>query len=134
MPFISTEETYFYSSILPTCMVSITGWILEYPIIYTTHVLSDKPTDELDEWEQRTNCLGNQVLQLVEYWLPLTDHMLLSYSCPSNSMTTNEDHLMQELKLKINQRIGELNPTPDWLKNTNCEIRKEQIKLDRFAL
>lgn len=111
-------------------MVAMTGWALEYPVIYTTHAISDKFDDELDEWEQRPNCLGNQPLQLVEYYL--ADHLLLSYSYPMNVIDNNE--FIFQLKAKVDQRLDDLTTKPDWLLDIHCEIKREQIKLDRFAL
>jgi hypothetical protein len=133
LPFASSQETVFYAEIIPTCMVAITGWLLEYPIIYTTHLSEDDPMDELDEWEERKNCLGgNQILQLIQVWL--LDHMLLSFSYPCSS-DINEKELTAKLKRKIDQRLDDLKMKPDWLIHCSCcEIRREQIKLDRFAL
>lgn len=130
-PFIlAPQQPTFYSDILPTCMVAMTGWALEYPVIYTTHEISDKFDDELDEWEQRPNCLGDQPLQLVEYYLG--DHMLLSYSYPMTVIDNNE--FVFRLKDKVDQRLEDLNTKPDWLRDIHCTISREQIKLDRFAL
>jgi hypothetical protein len=110
-------------------MVSITGYLLEYPIIYTTHLATDEPNDELDEWEQRTNCLS--IVHLIQVYL--ADYMLYSFSLPVNLIDYNnsDDEL---LKLKINHRLDDLDNKINWLKDIRCEIRREQIKLDRFAL
>lgn len=118
----------FYSDIVPTCMVSMIGWALEYPIVYTTHVPTDQPQDQLDEWETRTNCLGARQLQLVQLWL--ADHMLLSYSYP---IISDLDNLL-DVQAKVNHRLTRLKNTPDWLNGVYCEVKREQIKLDRFAL
>ncbi|KAI9257849.1 hypothetical protein EDC94DRAFT_614395 [Helicostylum pulchrum] len=128
-PFLSKpNQTVFYSDIVPTCMVSIIGWALEYPIVYTTHLPTDQPQDELDEWETRTNCLGARQLQLVQLWL--ADHMLLSYSYP---IISDLDNLL-DLQAKVNHRLTSLKNTPHWLNGVCCELKREQIKLDRFAL
>lgn len=137
LPFISTpQDITFYSDIVPTCMVSLTGWLLEYPIIYTTHLSNDDAMDELDEWEERKNCLGgNQLLQLIQVWLG--EHMLLSFSYPATlSEVVKPEEKELKLKLKINQRLEDVKNVPDWLKDCHscCEIKKDQIKLDRFAL
>ncbi|GAA5801553.1 hypothetical protein HPULCUR_007001 [Helicostylum pulchrum] len=127
-PFLSKpNQTVFYSDIVPTCMVSIIGWALEYPIVYTTHLPTDQPQDELDEWETRTNCLGARQLQLVQLWL--ADHMLLSYSYP---IISDLDNLL-DLQAKVNHRLTSLKNT-HWLNGVCCELKREQIKLDRFAL
>lgn len=125
LPFLSSSETVFYSSVVPTCMVAITGWILEYPVIYTTHLSMDSPEDELDEWEIRTNCLGNRCLQVIQVWM--SNHMLLSFSYPV-SLIDNQEILENDIKHKINKRsIGY-----DWLKS--CQIKKHQVSLERFAI
>lgn len=109
-------------------MVSLIGWLLEYPIIYTTHLASDQPTSQLDEWEQRTNCLGGRYLSLVQLWL--SDHMLLSYSYP---IMEEFVHQPQSLQDQVNKRIQELNQQPTWLVS-DCTLHTQRIKLDRFAL
>ena len=131
VPFVSSRDAVLYTPILPTCMVAITGWALDYPIIYTTHLDTDTWDDAFDEWEVRTNCLSNQPLYLVELYL--SDHMLLSYSCPV-SMTTNMETIATQSKQIVNDRLDSLHAKPDWLKGISCELRREQIKLDRFAL
>ncbi|KAI8983828.1 hypothetical protein BDB01DRAFT_850481 [Pilobolus umbonatus] len=129
LPFISTHQVDYYSSILPTYMVSLTGWLLEYPIIYTTHSLEDKQDAELDEWEVKTNCLGNESLQVIQLWID--DYMLLSYSYPLSFSFTSMDI---QLKAKIDSRLIEINQIhPDYW-NNHSNLRREHIKLDRFAL
>ncbi|CAO3703406.1 unnamed protein product [Rhizopus stolonifer] len=121
LPFLSTAEAVFYSAVIPKCMVAITGWALEYPIIYTTHEISDGPEDELDEWEVRTNCLGNRCLEVIQCWI--ADHMLLSFSYPLCLIDSGEK-ITRDLELKMNKRLVK----------EKCQIKKVQVMLDRFAI
>lgn len=128
LPFLSLYDTYYFSPVVPTFMVALTGWALEYPVIYTTHLITDDPESELDEWEVRPNCLGSQLINVTQVWIE--DHMLLSFSCPCILFSTT---VGQDLKHKIDQRLNNVPSHFDWLSN-QCLIKKEQIKLDRFAL
>jgi hypothetical protein len=129
LPFLSSNtQYYYYSPFVPTFMVALTGWALEYPVIYTTHLITDDPEGELDEWEVRPNCLGSRTLNVIQVWIG--EHMLLSFSCP---YSLYNETMEQHLKLKIDQRLDDVASSFDWLSN-KCVIKKEQIKLDRFAL
>ncbi|KAI7907340.1 uncharacterized protein BX663DRAFT_548395 [Cokeromyces recurvatus] len=139
-----SKRVTYYSPIVPPFMVALTGWALEYPIIYTTHLETDDPEIELDEWEPRSNCLGNQrTLNLIQVYLK--DHMLFSFSYPSSLLQRQQQddddddedsnrRLESDLKLKINHRLDEIQSVPDWLKHVRCDIKREQVQLDRFAL
>jgi hypothetical protein len=128
LPFLASTNTNYYSPAVPTFMVALTGWALEYPVIYTTHLITDDPEGELDEWEVRPNCLGSRALNVTQVWVQ--DHMLLSFSCPCSLFNDTMEH---HLKFKIDQRLAQAPIWADWLSN-KCVIKREQIKLDRFAL
>ncbi|KAI8334478.1 hypothetical protein BD560DRAFT_414565 [Blakeslea trispora] len=123
----------YYSPIVPTFMVALTGWLLEYPIIYTTHLPTDDPEGELDEWEVRTNCLGGRPLQLTKVYLNHTDdtHLLMSFSSLGIQDTS---YYIQPFELKLKQRLVNAQKKCNWLKGYHITIAFEQIKLDRFAL
>ncbi|KAI8092356.1 uncharacterized protein B0P05DRAFT_583611 [Gilbertella persicaria] len=125
-----SKHTY-YSPIVPTCMVALTGWLLDYPVIYTTHLDTDSSEDELDEWETRTNCLGGQTLNLVQVFLTSQDdsHMLLSFS-----YTPGVQPLIEPFKLKMEQRLVDAQARSDWLIHYHINMTLGHMKLDRFAL
>ncbi|CAO0794844.1 unnamed protein product [Mucor circinelloides] len=131
LPFINSSQLVYHSSILPTFLVAFTGWALEYPVIYTTHLITDDPEGELDEWEAKSNCLGSRTLNLVQIWV--SDHMLLSFTF---LLLTNKQQQEMENQLKslFNDRLGDINQKPDWMTDNCIELRREQVKLDRFAL
>lgn len=122
---LDMKKTVVYSPIVPPFMVALTGWALEYPVIYTTHLITDDPEKELDEWEPRPNCLGSQVLNLVQVWLG--DHMLLSFSFPLVSLSQQvSENIQINLENKLNMRVK-----PDRKK---VHLKSQHMKLDRFAL
>ncbi|KAI8365810.1 hypothetical protein EDC96DRAFT_508903 [Choanephora cucurbitarum] len=126
------SNAIYYSPIVPTFMVALTGWLLEYPIIYTTHLSTDDPEGELDEWEVRTNCLGNQPLQLTKVYLSHPDdiHLLMSFS----SLAIQTTSYIGPFELKLKQRLVDAQKKFHWLRGYHINIAFEQIKLDRFAL
>ncbi|CAO3699396.1 unnamed protein product [Rhizopus microsporus] len=115
LPFLSNQDTLYYSPIIPTCMVAVTGYVLEYPVVYTTHLVTDDPRAELDEWEVRTNCLGNRTLQVFQVWV--SNHLLMSFSVPQGLDIDNKE---------IEHGLQTKYPT--------CQIRSHTVKMDRFAL
>ncbi|KAL0081910.1 hypothetical protein J3Q64DRAFT_1753997 [Phycomyces blakesleeanus] len=146
---------------VPTCMVTLTGWALEYPVIYTSHQDSDTLDSELDEWEVRTNCLGGRCLNVVRILIDghvlvhnnVDDHknehalrpaaqntpkqetqmMLLSFSYPATLLTKEHQLKIQsDLDTKINHRLQD--STTAWLKAAQVKVIREQVNLDRVAL
>lgn len=39
-----------------------------------------------------------------------------------------------QLESLFNNRLGDINQKPDWMTDNCIELRREQVKLDRFAL
>jgi hypothetical protein len=143
VPFLKSDQDIYYSDHVFTFMVCLTGWCLEYPIIYTTHSESDGLQEEIDEWEEpKPNCLGGRPLTLIQVWLnnlrlldeKQSQYNLLSFSYPSCLLNSDEQtKLERELKLRIDRRLVN-NDRHHWIKQGQCEIRREQINLERFAL
>ncbi|KAI8365949.1 uncharacterized protein BYT42DRAFT_549945 [Radiomyces spectabilis] len=141
LPFLSSDETYFFMPFVPPYMVALTGWMLEYPVIYVSHVDQDDPNVELDEWEPRTNCLGGQPLQVIGVWLhnnhsPLSkDYKLLSFSYPQDVIHSSDHRLSIETALehKMRRRLQDQNHRP-CLQSTALELEKTSTVLDRVAL
>ncbi|KAI8646073.1 hypothetical protein BD408DRAFT_410628 [Parasitella parasitica] len=131
LPFINSCQLVYYSSILPTFLVAFTGWALEYPVIYTTHLITDDPEDELDEWEARSNCLGSRALNLTQIWI--SDHMLLSFTYLLLTDKQQQD-MENQLKSLFNNRLDEIRHKPNWMTDSSVKLRRDQVKLDRFAL
>ncbi|KAG0166704.1 hypothetical protein DFQ28_010544 [Apophysomyces sp. BC1034] len=129
VPFLSSRQSFFSFPIVPTFMISVTGWALEYPVIYTLHSESDDPAIEWDEWEPRTNCLGGQLLTVIRvliHGLGTSSYMLLSFSYPSPLITDDIQALVRE---KMEQRVAQ---AP--IHNLRVEVVKEQVVLDQVAL
>ncbi|CAB4398760.1 unnamed protein product [Rhizophagus irregularis] len=82
-------NSILFISQIPQCIISFTGWILEYQVIY----ILEKNSFEFESQNIIINCLGNQELKLYRIFLKKIDnnnnnnsdkerHMLLSFSCP----------------------------------------------------
>ncbi|KAI9275336.1 hypothetical protein BY458DRAFT_489154 [Sporodiniella umbellata] len=140
-PCLLGRNRLIYSDSIPTCMVALVGFLLEYPVVYTTHDLHDEPTDQLGEWEVKTNCLGYRLLNLVEVWVE--NHLLMGFSYPPD-LVPQGDMLAQELELKINERMKHaacLNQSRLYCgkKDLNssskkCRLVKKQVQSERFAI
>ena len=137
-------------------MVVLTGFLLEYPIMYMTHSETDQVDQELDEWEMVPNCLGDRQLLLVRVWLHQPkafwqDYMLLSYSCPSEKLIdfpeqdpttrssvtiTTPEEVIRGFETKFQARLHQLQQKENsgFTKDTQLEISREYVKLDRVAL
>ncbi|CAO3626015.1 unnamed protein product [Cunninghamella echinulata] len=127
------EENTLLISTLPSFMVSVTGWLLEYPIIYVCHHLNE---EIIDEWEPKKNCLGNRPL----VWIRLDikekghqhqhEHSLLRFTYPVCILPKQHDQqqLFEQLKMKYTSRL--LLSSPSYQLN----IIQEIISLDRVAI
>lgn len=132
-PFLQSGQIFFKNATLPTCMVALTGWALDYPVVYVSHRDGDNETTE-DEWELKPNCLGNQPLHVIRVslmdlpWAP-PNHALLSFSYPVALLTLEEQHQLQsDMVSKIQQRIVEGNL------DARVSLTMEHVTLDRVAL
>ncbi|KAI7867376.1 hypothetical protein BDF14DRAFT_680068 [Spinellus fusiger] len=135
-------------------MVALTGWVLEYPTIYTTHEATDTLDSELDEWEVRNNCLGGCPLTVIRVWLtglshgPLAgtqssqekkqekratlqhhEHHLMSFSCPTSLW--DEEQALAVCNTLMDRVSGSSHP---WMKGLSVYTTKEHVLLDRVAL
>ncbi|KAG2219850.1 hypothetical protein INT45_000737 [Circinella minor] len=155
------KNPLYYSSVVPSYMVVLTGFLLEYPIMYMTHNETDQVDQELDEWEMIPNCLGDRSLLLVRVWLHQPkafwhDYMLLSYSCPSEKLidfpeqdptikkknsvtmiTPTKEVVIRNFETKFQTRFHQLEQTKKngfFIKDTQLEISHEYVTLDRVAL
>ncbi|KAI9029682.1 hypothetical protein CLU79DRAFT_735407 [Phycomyces nitens] len=135
-PFLDQQLEVLFSPTVPTCMITLTGWALEYTVIYTSHHDLDTLDSELDEWQVRTNCLGSRCLNVVRIWihhfgLPKQEHMLLSFSYPATLLTLEHQAKIEaDFGLKIQCRLQET----DRFKTSQVEVVREQVNLDRVAL
>ncbi|KAI9318159.1 hypothetical protein BX666DRAFT_1935429 [Dichotomocladium elegans] len=136
------QRHYCYFDVVPCYMVVLTGWFLEYPVLYCSH---DDDTEggtpaaslvdhELDEWEVRPNCLGDRPLCLVQIWIHrLFDddgdrpHLLLSFTYPDEMDLP--DPVVQNLAAKYKNRLESKNSHSPWV-----DLRLQHITLDRVAL
>ena len=133
LPFVAqpTNDVLWHSPVVPSYMVALTGWLLEYPVLYMTHDETDELDHELDEWEIVPNCLGDRPLSLVRVWLLgdsfWHDYMLLSYSYPEMDLPTDP---MRDLEQKISLRMQ---PHQVFLP-AKVKVTHEHVTLDRVAL
>ncbi|CAG8652202.1 14991_t:CDS:2 [Funneliformis mosseae] len=113
----NSDSTLFVSQ-TPQCMISFTGWILEYPVIY---VLESSSTDDESSFCSQNimmNCLGSQELILYRIFLKknmksteeIQRHMLLSFSCPVSFISSfnnkpNKDIISARLNNIVSTRV-----------------------------
>ncbi|CAG8560427.1 5209_t:CDS:2 [Paraglomus brasilianum] len=126
-PFLSSTRDS--SSILaipsmPKCMVSISGWLLEYPVIYFQDDVED----------DRGNCLGNVDLRVCSVYLGKqnseTSYKLLSFSYPKTLISEiKEAALVNRMQLVYNSRLK-----GQHIWNESCIIRITDRTLSIVAL
>ncbi|CAO3609514.1 unnamed protein product [Cunninghamella blakesleeana] len=137
--FSKNNKESLFISFLPSFMISLTGWLLEYPIIYVCHQLNQ---EILDEWEPKKNCLGNIPLVWIridvdnnnnnnnnnhDHSTKHTNHSLLRFTYPSCILPEQHDQqqLFEQLKTKYSSRL---------IKPYELNIQQEIITLDRVAM
>ncbi|KAF7729986.1 hypothetical protein EC973_003399 [Apophysomyces ossiformis] len=130
-PFLASKQVFFLCPIVPPFMIAITGWALEYPVVYTLHSeAEDDPRIEWDEWEPRANCLGGQpltVIRVLIHGLDKTSYPLLSFSYPTQLITTDVQALVRE---KMEPRVAQVT----FQCPLRLEVTKEQVVLEQVAL
>ncbi|CAO3598841.1 unnamed protein product [Absidia cylindrospora] len=116
---------------LPCFMVSLTGWLLEYPVIYVCHQVDEV----MDEWEPRLNCLGNRPLEWIKLQINYQQqqHILLSFTYPTQLFpdANGRKELMEQVRMKFSQRVAKpcvSSPAMDLI------VTQETVSLDRVAL
>ncbi|KAI8329317.1 hypothetical protein BC941DRAFT_443225 [Chlamydoabsidia padenii] len=129
----SEDDTRMVVSTLPCFMVALTGWLLEYPVVYVCHQVDEV----LDEWEPRTNCLGNLNLEWIKLQILMVEpgqqqkqqqhYPLLSFTCPSHllSEATQQDRLVSQVRMKFSSRLST---------SMSLVLAQETVCLDRVAL
>src|SRR5438067_1978221 len=82
-PFIKEIEkvnSILFISLTPQCIISFTGWILEYCVVYVLEGIVESSLDFNHEessfqlQDTATNCLGNQELKLYRIFLKRIDN------------------------------------------------------------
>lgn len=118
-------------------MVTLTGWLLEYPVIY---VLDDENVSmdlELDEWQPRSNSLGGVPLTVIRVWacgLAASDYLILSFSYPSD--LHDSQHMLLPGNM-MEKRLEEAKKDKKWtfiLQHVLIKTSTETVTLDRVAL
>lgn len=137
----NNKEALFIST-LPSFMISLTGWLLEYPMIYVCHKLNE---EILDEWEPKKNCLGNIPLIWIRIDIDNDNdnnhhhdhitttttsnhlHSLLRFTYPFCVLPEqcDQQQLFEQLKKKYSDRL---------IKPYKLIINQEIITLDRVAM
>ncbi|RIB16295.1 hypothetical protein C2G38_1521828 [Gigaspora rosea] len=130
----TTKLAVFFVPKTPTCIITLTGWILEYPVVYVLDSAPDNVDNNFDI-QMMKNCLGGQNLKLYRVFLKNAEnfhnsriedsdmknkplkHMLLSFSVPSHIwhhfqqennqdiLNNNTDMITTILKNNFNPRI-----------------------------
>ncbi|CAG8515087.1 4197_t:CDS:2 [Diversispora eburnea] len=143
-----------YFSQTPSCIITFTGWILEYSMIYVIDYNSINSVENINSVEDTNsenfkNCLGNQDLKLVQVFLSsnksnmkIQRHLLLSFSFPINlkprrgyriSTISVEllsiNKLIDNLKSKFNNRLKNQD-----IWNKEIEIEISDVCLPIIAL
>lgn len=116
-------------------MVALTGWALEYPVIYQTHDPDEATLDlELDEWEVRPNCLGSIRLNVVRVWLRFhtnfADYLIASFSYPDDPAQVD----LAALQEKFQQRLIEAKKKSKHFEKASIQLTTEQVTMDTVAL
>ncbi|CAI2166492.1 20628_t:CDS:2 [Funneliformis geosporum] len=115
-PFIFQEnpDSILFVSQTPQCMISFTGWILEYQVIYVLDSTSSDEESSFGSQNIMMNCLGNQELILYRIFLKKTidnmksaeeiqRHMLLSFSCPARIISSfNNNPNKDTISVRLN--------------------------------
>lgn len=143
---LETPDVFHQVDIVPTCMVALTGWLLEYPVIYLTHDEGDPYDLELDEWEVRPNSLGDERLHLFQISV---DHLyddtegeysliLVSFTCPDRIVRlvsdTSVEKIVQDCQARYQARLCGAQKT-DAIPSRACvRVTAEQVTMDRVAL
>ncbi|KAF0541346.1 hypothetical protein F8M41_005509 [Gigaspora margarita] len=65
---LTTKLAVFFIPKTPTCIITFTGWILEYPVVYVLDSAPDNVGDIFDI-QMTKNCLGGQNLKLYRVFL-----------------------------------------------------------------
>ncbi|GBB89240.1 hypothetical protein RclHR1_15920002 [Rhizophagus clarus] len=104
--FIKENEkinSILFISQIPQCIISFTGWILEYQVIYVLEkIFESSIKEDFESQNIITNCLANQELKLYRIFLKKINndhnsnkefqrHMLLSFSCPVKIINSLND-------------------------------------------
>ena len=121
-------------------MVALTGWLLEYPIIYCSHdedpnETTDKNLDcEWDPWQVRPNCLGDRPLCLVRVWIIHPNHqwMLLSFTYPKELTIANPVSMIQS-KYQHRLQVAHAHSL-EFIRDAHVDVSHETVTLDRVAL
>ncbi|ORZ18504.1 hypothetical protein BCR42DRAFT_449684 [Absidia repens] len=116
---------------LPCFMVCLTGWLLEYPVIYVCHQVDEI----MDEWEPRLNCLGNHPLEWIKLQINCQQqqHPLLSFTYPTQLFSDKKEQkeLLEQVQMKFCQRVA--NPCAS-SPAMELIVTQETVSLDRVAL
>ncbi|CAG8449318.1 3484_t:CDS:2 [Ambispora gerdemannii] len=114
-------------------MITITGWLLEYPIIYVQNI-----EESINEMESNNegNCLGNEELRLCRVYLrkqgaDKNRQILLSFSFPKSILSTTEKEIFARLKSLFNSRLLE-QQNAFW--ENECEVEVSDVCLPVVAL
>jgi hypothetical protein len=120
-PYLQGSDASMVVPTLPCFMVALTGWLLEYPVVYVCHQVDEV----LDEWEPRGNCLGNLPLEWIQIQIRIGQqvHPLLSFTFPCHLFDKNM--LVAQVRDKFASRLDS---------SMSLALVQETVSLDRVAL
>ncbi|CDH53277.1 predicted protein [Lichtheimia corymbifera JMRC:FSU:9682] len=143
LPFLNQkDDPFFLSRMVPYYMVALTGWLLEYPIIYCSHdedpnETTDNDLDcEWDPWQVRPNCLGDRPLCLVRVWIihPHQRYMLLSFTYPKELTIASPVAMIQSKYQHRLLQVAHDDHSLEFIRGAHVDVSHETVTLDRVAL
>ncbi|ORX59584.1 hypothetical protein DM01DRAFT_1343332 [Hesseltinella vesiculosa] len=127
---LATGPEDWVATSVPCFMVTLTGWLLEYPVVYVSHQPNGPP---LDEWEVRTNCLGQRPLVLIQ--LQAIDHLpvapqawpLLAFTYPQAILPDpqKQQQLLERTRAHFSSRM---------VSPFTLQAEQSLVSMDRIAL
>ncbi|KAJ2957850.1 hypothetical protein NQZ79_g6504 [Umbelopsis isabellina] len=135
-PFLSSEDRFFHFENTPACMISLTGWLLEYPVIYV-----QSGEGFLPEWKLPAgNSLSGISLIVFEVGIRFDQesrlHRMMSFSYPAYLFNEQQQNIIDShLRRGINSRCE----MAKWkyaslASNIYCDITVSQESFDRVAM
>ncbi|KAI8069575.1 hypothetical protein BC940DRAFT_21406 [Gongronella butleri] len=129
-PFLEAGASDWETSSVPCFMVTLAGWLLEYPVVYVSH---EEGAGPLDEWEVRTNCLGQRPLICVQ--LQAIEHQqvtprafpLLSFTFPVSVVPDHDD---QQRLIEHVRNVFSIRMTTPY----TLQVERAPVIMDRIAL
>ncbi|KAH8556022.1 hypothetical protein BGW37DRAFT_479529 [Umbelopsis sp. PMI_123] len=132
-PVLSRPDNIFIINSIPSCMISLTGWLLEYPVVYIQ--TTENEEDASTAWRPASgNALSGVPLTVFTVVIRfgqerIHNHRMLSFSYPTMLFTESQAQTMQTNMSSMIQRRCEF-----WSSDIYFEIMITHESLDRVAM